>query len=201
MISANAAHADAARCGGRQLLAAALSDTRARTLALLDAYAAALGGSLTIPYSPQLNPPCWEAGHIGWFQDYWIARNQQRPLGIACDPTHERAIFFRLVLFHEDMHGEAGIYMAQAQDVRLPESLIAPARAIPEVRALAFPAGKWPLGWSGGGFAFDNELAAQEVLVPAYHVRFAAAPRTSRAHRFPLPFSAGVEYSAPLASR
>ncbi|MCK7502506.1 MAG: hypothetical protein MZW92_81285 [Comamonadaceae bacterium] len=36
----------------------------------------------------QLNPPLWEAGHVGWFQDCWIARNPQRALGIRCDPDH-----------------------------------------------------------------------------------------------------------------
>lgn len=227
MISANAVHSDAARRGGRQLLAGALADSRARTLALLDAYRAALGDLLTVPYSPQLNPPLWEAGHVGWFQDYWIARNRQRPQGINCDPDHVRAAgrlpqadalynsstvahttrwqldlpnlaatrdylaaglaetlslvattpetdealyFFRLVLFHEDMHGEAGIYMAQALDIPLPESLLAPPTAIPEARALAFPAGHISLGWAGGGFAFDNELAAHEVTVQGFEI-------------------------------
>ncbi len=86
----NTALSEAARRGGRQLLTAALCDSRARTLALLDAYAVALGDSLVVPYSPQINPPRWEAGHVGWFQDYWIARNRQRARGIACDPDHER---------------------------------------------------------------------------------------------------------------
>ena len=53
----NPAFAEAARRGGRQILAAALQDSRARTLALLDAYTAALGDSLPVPCSPQLNPP------------------------------------------------------------------------------------------------------------------------------------------------
>jgi hypothetical protein len=89
-MNVDTARSEAARRGGRRLLAAALADSRARTLALLDAYAAALGEALTIPCSPQLNPPRWEAGHIGWFQDYWIARNRQRAMGIACDPDHQR---------------------------------------------------------------------------------------------------------------
>ena len=227
MNRVDTASSEAARCGGRQVLAVALADSRARTLALLDAYAAALGDSLTIPYSPQLNPPRWEAGHIGWFQDYWIARNRQRLQGIACEPGHERAAgrlpradalydsstvahatrwqldlpdlaatraylaqglaetlsllataqetdaalyFFRLALFHEDMHGEAGIYMAQAQDVPLPGSLLAPAIAIPEAHAIALPDGKWPLGRAGSGFAFDNELPVHQVRVLAFEI-------------------------------
>jgi EgtB-related family protein len=224
----NTALSEAARRGGRQFLAAALRDSRARTQALLDAYGAALGDSLAVPYSPQINPPRWEAGHVGWFHDYWIARNRQRARGIACDPDHERAAgrlpqadalydssraahatrwrldlpdlaatraylaeglaetlallaatpetdealyFFRLALFHEDMHGEAGIYMAQALDIPLPESLLAPATAaLPEARPLAFPARNWMLGWAGDGFAFDNELAPREVALPALEI-------------------------------
>ena len=80
----------AARNGGRTVLAEALRASRRRTLELLDAYAAHLGDALLIPYSEQLNPPRWEAGHIAWFQDYWITRNGQRALGCAADPEHER---------------------------------------------------------------------------------------------------------------
>ena len=50
---------------------------------------AALGEALVVPYSTQLNPPLWEAGHIGWFQDFWIARNRQRDLGSAAAPPSE----------------------------------------------------------------------------------------------------------------
>lgn len=227
MHDTRAEPAEAARRGGRQLLAAALADSRAHTLRLLDAWAAALDDALTVPYSPQLNPPRWEAGHVGWFQDYWIARNRRRSQGIACDPEHERLsgrlpradaiynsstvahasrwhldlpdlaatraylceglaetlslladtpenddalYFFRLVLFHEDMHGEAGIYMAQAQDIALPESMLAPANPIPITRALAIPGGRHRLGWTGDGFAFDNELQSHEVTVPAFEI-------------------------------
>jgi hypothetical protein len=75
------AAAEAAREGGRQVLIAALQAARQRTLALLAAYEQALGPALQVPFSTQLNPPLWEVGHIGWFQDYWIARNPQRALG------------------------------------------------------------------------------------------------------------------------
>jgi formylglycine-generating enzyme required for sulfatase activity len=86
----NISPAIAARNGGRDVLAAALRDARARTLALLDAHVAGLGAALAVPYSTQLNPPLWEAGHVAWFHDYWLARNRQRQLGIACDPDHAR---------------------------------------------------------------------------------------------------------------
>jgi len=219
--------AEAARRGGRDILAAALKASRATTLALLDAYADALGPTLAVPYSNQLNPPLWEAGHIGWFQDFWLTRNAQRALGVRADPDHARPpgrmddadalynssrvahetrwhlplpglaatrdylaagladtlallaatpesddalYFFRLALFHEDMHAEAGIYMAQALDIALPADIAPetwPARAGEE---LALPARTWRLGHAGPGFAFDNELTAHDVPLDAYRI-------------------------------
>lgn len=70
-------------------LAHALRHSRQRTLALADAWAQALP-DLLIPYSPELNPPLWELGHVGWFQEWWVERNQQRHLGTACEPGHAR---------------------------------------------------------------------------------------------------------------
>jgi ergothioneine biosynthesis protein EgtB len=228
--------AQAARNGDHKELAAALRDARQRTLALLDGCAAALGEDLSVPYSPQLNPPRWEAGHIGWFQDYWIARNRQRARGLDCDPEHARPpgrlaeadalynssrvahrsrwtlplpdlaatraylaaglaetlalleedaaatddaqalYFYRLALFHEDMHGEAGIYMAQALGIPLPPALApTPARTAPATK-LTYPAQTWQLGHDGEGFAFDNECAAHPVAVAAFEID--AAPVT-----------------------
>jgi iron(II)-dependent oxidoreductase len=219
--------ADAARRGGRDVLASALQASRARTLGLLDAYVAALGDQLQVPHAAQLNPPRWEAGHIGWFQDYWIARNRQRDRGVACDPDHPRTAgrlaeadawynsstveharrwhlplpglaatrayldasldetlsllaatpendealyFFRLVLFHEDMHTEAAVYMAQALDIPLPPALCGITPQLPVNAALALPAQTWTLGYQGAGFAFDNELAAHPVEVAAFEI-------------------------------
>ena len=217
----------AARTGGREILANALRDARTRTLSLLDAYVDALGPTLPVPYSEQINPPMWEAGHVGWFQDYWIARNRERALGIHCDPDHERPVgrlpqadalynssrvahttrwqlplpdlaatrayldeglaetlallattaetddelyFFRLVLFHEDMHTEAAIYMAQALGIPLPAALLAPPKATPRSTALTIPAQTWMLGYAGDGFAFDNELPAHRVEVASFEI-------------------------------
>ena len=222
-----ASPATAARTGGRDLLAAALRDSRTRTLALLDAYVAALGEALTVPYSLQINPPLWEAGHVGWFQDFWIARNRQRSLGIRCDPDHDRPdgrlsgadalynssrvahatrwnlplpdlaatraylaagladtldllasapetddalYFFRLVLFHEDMHTEAAIYMAQALAIPLPAALLGPARTCSGSGALSVPAQTWMLGYAEDGFAFDNEWSAHPVEIGAFEI-------------------------------
>lgn len=60
---------------------AALQELRAHTLSSFRWYEHA--NHLHIPYKPELNPPLWELGHIAWFQEYWIARNQYRPAGIA----------------------------------------------------------------------------------------------------------------------
>lgn len=219
--------ATSARGGGRAELAAHLRDSRARTLGLLDAYVAALGESLVVPYSVQLNPPLWEVGHVAWFQDYWIARSRQRESGIVCDPDHQRAegrlagadarynssrvahatrwalplpslgatrdylaasleetltllvaaddsddalYFYRLALFHEDMHAEAATYMAQALDIALPAGLMPTPLPPRPNRALRIAARPWTLGYAGPGFAFDNELQAHEVNVSDFEI-------------------------------
>ena len=36
--------------------------------------------------APTLNPPLWELGHVGWFQEWWIARNRERGLGVRVRP-------------------------------------------------------------------------------------------------------------------
>jgi ergothioneine biosynthesis protein EgtB len=242
--------ADAARAASASLLAELLCASRARSLALADAYAAVLGNGLTVPYSTQLNPPLWELGHIGWFQEFWLARNPQRALGHQADPSCPRTdsllpqvdalynsslvahasrwqlplpdlaatkryladtlastldllanspdddaalYFYRLALFHEDMHSEAAVYMAQALGLALPAALIATpqtASAAPtqgvNPATLKLPATDWLLGYanhqadmaasptrpspSAPGFAFDNELGSHRVTVPACEI-------------------------------
>jgi gamma-glutamyl hercynylcysteine S-oxide synthase len=84
--------AEQLRSGGTGAVRNALLAARARTLALADAFAAALApAGMRIAYQPIVNPPLWELGHVAWFQEYWIGRNRQRSLGIECDPDHERA--------------------------------------------------------------------------------------------------------------
>ncbi len=225
-----------ARTACAATLAALLQDSRARTLALLDVYEAVLGQELQVPQSTELNPPLWEMGHIAWFQDYWLNRNPQHPLGLQADPLQPRLAsrwpqadalydssqvahasrwtlplppladtrryaqqvltdslellhsgalansrsvhgtdnalyFFRLVLFHEDMHCEAWIYMAQSLGMDLPQSLLRPPAAATTasttITALQCPAGPWQAGWQGSGFAFDNELGCHQLVLPA----------------------------------
>jgi ergothioneine biosynthesis protein EgtB len=79
------------RTAGREPLSLALMDARNHTLRLFAAWEDALGGDgFAVPRSPELNPPLWELGHVGWFQEYWIARNMQRGRGARCDPAGPR---------------------------------------------------------------------------------------------------------------
>lgn len=71
-------------------LAAALEQSRARTLALMEAWCQA-SPELRVPQLPTLNLPLWEWGHVGWFQTWWVGRNRQRALGLGCNPEHERS--------------------------------------------------------------------------------------------------------------
>ena len=80
-----------ARSGGPDALAQALQDSRRGTLATFAAYERALPG-LQVLHTPELNPPLWELGHIGWFQNFWIARNPvpERSRGRQADPLVPR---------------------------------------------------------------------------------------------------------------
>ena len=78
-----------ARTGTREALARALTASRADTLATFAAYSRALS-DLAVPLRAEFNPPLWELGHIGWFQEYWIARNPERSLGERADPDAAR---------------------------------------------------------------------------------------------------------------
>lgn len=61
------------RTGGRSELAGALKATREQTLALLQGLDTA---QWQVPQWPTLNPPLWELGHVGWFQEYWCVRRR-----------------------------------------------------------------------------------------------------------------------------
>jgi len=220
-------HEDASvtgRCGGRYALSEALRSSRADTLATFAAYERALP-DLTVPQRVDLNPPLWELGHLGWFQEYWVARNPQRARGWHADPDasrpagvrtnadalydsshvpHDRRwslplpdadgtrddlaqqlettltlladtpddatglYFHRLALLHEDTHHEAALYMAQALGVTIGDPRWQ-AQPLPEPGVpIKLPPGRWRLGSDiEAGFAFDNELGAHAVEVPA----------------------------------
>ena len=79
------------RRAGKELLSLALMDARNHTLRWIAAYERALEPTgLRVPLMDELSPPLWELGHIGWFQERWIARNVQRQRGARCDPAQPR---------------------------------------------------------------------------------------------------------------
>lgn len=221
--------AQALRCAGPAQLARALARGREQLLALFDGFEQALGPGLRIGYDPLLNLPLWELGHIGWFEEFWLARNGHRGRGAACDPESaprspsllaladvlydsskvahpqrwqlplpdaaatraylaavrettlallhrsgsddDSLYFFRLVLFHEAMHREAWYFGAQQLGIDLGPAMAAraprPALAHGEWDV---PAALLQLGSAGGGFSFDNELAAHPVAVAAFTI-------------------------------
>lgn len=89
-IAPDTSQAEAARNGGADVLAQAVLDCRRDTLSTFESFITALP-DLKVPLHPEVNPPLWELGHIGWFQDHWIARNPHRHLGWDADPTAIRA--------------------------------------------------------------------------------------------------------------
>jgi EgtB-related family protein len=209
-----------ARTAKAAQLALMLQDSRARTLALADAYAAALGDALTVPKLDTLNPPLWELGHIAWFADHWLCGDANRNLGsvtaydalydsssvphdtrwdlplpslaqtkarmqaslddilakLAAEEsnTDEALYFYRLALFHEDMHAEAAIYSAEFLGVPIPEALlrITSKAGQPTKSSLSVPAQTWLLGSpaQSAGFVFDNELGQHEALLSAFDI-------------------------------
>ena len=85
------------RIAGKDLLSLALIDARNHTLrwaaaleTALNGEALALAADLPQALAAELDPPLWTLGHIGWFQEYWIARNVQRGRGENADPAHPR---------------------------------------------------------------------------------------------------------------
>ena len=85
------------RSAGKELLSLALIDARNHTLrwataleAAADGAALALPADLPATLAAELDPALWTLGHIGWFQEYWIARNVQRGRGERADPTQPR---------------------------------------------------------------------------------------------------------------
>jgi iron(II)-dependent oxidoreductase len=67
--------ADAGAPRSADALASALVEARQYTLAL---YAHLDGAAQQFPRLATVNPPRWEIGHIGWFQEYWCLRDGGR---------------------------------------------------------------------------------------------------------------------------
>ena len=219
------------RGAGGELLSLALMDARNHTLHLFGQYQKALEAvNFVVPQIATINPPLWELGHVGWFQEWWIGRNMQRALGPRCDRAHARLAsiepnadqwwdsshvphntrwalglpnadhiraylldtlestldllaktsdeddalyFYRLCLFHEDMHSEAMIYTAQTLGMSLDKSLLEAFTPAPAAvrEPMLIPACVWQMGSSpDAGFAFDNEKPQHSVAVPEFEI-------------------------------
>ncbi|MEO8542380.1 MAG: SUMF1/EgtB/PvdO family nonheme iron enzyme [Burkholderiaceae bacterium] len=80
------------RSAGRDLLSVALMDARNHTLHLASQLVAADTRAREARAGPDTRAHglAWELGHIGWFQEWWIARNMQRAKGRRCDPLATR---------------------------------------------------------------------------------------------------------------
>ena len=69
------------RHAGKGPLSLALMDARNHSLRWAAAFEASPAGAA---------PLLWELGRLGWFQEYWIARNVQRQRGERCDATRPK---------------------------------------------------------------------------------------------------------------
>ena len=69
------------RHAGRELLSLALMDARNHSLRWAAAFEDSAAGAA---------PLLWQLGRLGWFQEYWIARNLQRQRGARCDATRPK---------------------------------------------------------------------------------------------------------------
>ena len=107
-----------------------------------------------------------------------LARRSLAHLGSAA-ADDEGLYFYRLSLFHEDMHNEAAIYMANNLGFAVPDARPALACA---GGSLALAGGIHHLGWHGDGFAFDNELAGRTVAIEPFEID---AARRSATHALP----------------
>lgn len=79
---------------GRELLSLALIDARNHTLHLLALCEEATRANAMVAAPAVAATPLWLAGHVGWFAEWWIARNTQRAFGRECParPTRLAAI-------------------------------------------------------------------------------------------------------------
>ncbi len=89
---------------------------------------------------------------------------------------HDDALYFwRLALFHEAMHHEAWVIMAQTLGVEMPDHVAGrpvapPPDSINPALQIEVPRGPVRLGCEGPGFAFDNEQVACSVELSAFEI-------------------------------
>ncbi len=197
-----------------------LQDARQRELELI---AGLTGSQLLGPRLKSIEPPIWELGHVGWFQERWILRNLDgappvRPDADALydsfkipnsarwdlhfpgleetqayidevlrrtvrrlegrEPSPGEVYFYRLAIFHEDMHGETLM--------RIRQTLAYPAPQLPtssvnqaaleidpdyEPYDVRIPGGVYQLGATPDlPFVFDNEKWSHPVQLEEFRI-------------------------------
>lgn len=215
---------------GREL-AGQLCDARTRELEL----AADLSDEqLFGPRLRIIEPPIWEIGHVGWFQERWILRHLDKaaPLRAETDslydsfnipnarrwdlpfpsrretlayiqavlerclhrlrarePSEEEVYFYRLAIYHEDMHTETFQHIRQTLGYTCPSLSGAPGARLPlsiepdfEPHDVSIPGGTYCLGATSDiPFVFDNEKWEHPVQVHPF--RISATPVTNAEFR------------------
>lgn len=88
-----------------------------------------------------------------------------------CDDSDQTLYPYRLVLAHEDMHGEALLATLQTLDVGLSPALpLAAARSWAQ-GSIGFPGGTFSMGSpADNGFVFDNEKSAHPIQLARYSI-------------------------------
>ena len=86
------------------------------------------------------------------------------------DETDDALYFHRLALFHEEMHVEAFVVLAQTLGMAVPAGLVPRVATTAPRPALLFPATRWLLGASAPGFRFDNEREPHPVAIPEFEI-------------------------------
>jgi len=106
-------------------------------------------------------------------RDY-LAATLERTLAVldAMDAeTEDELYFFRLVTLHEEMHAEAACYMAESLGIEVPDAALRESAPLClNGSTVHVPAQAFVAGWSGPGFAFDNELRSQTVRLDAFDI-------------------------------
>lgn len=218
-------HAEADEQASSSALIAQLQDARRHELEL---FVDLMEEQLIGPAMHIIEPPLWELGHVGWFQERWILRNLDaaEPLLAQADqlydsfnipnarrwrlsyptrnatldyleavlqrciqrlegrqPSEREAYFYRLALFHEDMHGETLTHIRQTLGYAAPSLSTAMYHAPSpdlefESQDVEIPGGEYCLGATPEiPFAFDNEKWAHRVRVAPF--RISTAPVTA----------------------
>jgi len=86
----------------------------------------------------------------------------------ACSP--QASYFYRLALFHEDMHAEAFCWLRAALGYPAPVGVVLP--KVPKRQCLSLPAAAFCLGQDSAttGFVFDNECPPKPVTLRAFEI-------------------------------